>query len=214
MASKRCSLGRRKKNNKTFISVIFVLKKGIGFMLLNIKVGLCSHPGGGPTQGRSIRWPCERGSPPGLDPPTPWPGPLPAWAPAPRPGLLSDPARLLAAQGVSGDQHERPGSVSTSHFPRGVCTVPSTGTRGTQTPRMQGLLRGRGSEEGAPPSQGLCLAALPFGKPQTSLPDAVSSAQVLGDQGSGWAPHPVLGRSRVTACREGSTRPLRVSLAH
>lgn len=79
---------------------------------------------------------------------------------------------------------------------------------------MQGLLRGQGSEEGAPPSQGLCLAALPFRKPQTSLPDTVSSAQVLGDEGSGWAPHPVLGCSRVTACREGNARPLRVCLAH
>lgn len=180
-------------------------------MLLNIKVGLCSHLGGGPTQGRSIRRPYEPRSPPCLDPPTPWHGPLPAWVPPAR-GLLPDPARLLAAQGVSGDQHEWPGGVYTSHFPRGACTVPSTGTRGTQTPWMQGLLRGRGSEEGAPPSQGLCLAALPFGKPQTSLPDAVSSAQVLGDQGSGWAPHHVL--CRVTACREGSVRPLRVCLAH
>ena len=71
---------------------------------------------------------------------------------------------------------------------------------------MQGLLRGQALEEGPLPSQGLCLAALPFGKPQTSLPDTRSSAQVLGDQGSGWAPHSVLGHSRVTACREGNIR--------
>ena len=115
-------------------------------MLLNIKAGLCSQPGAGgnpPPQGRNIRRPCEPRSPPGLDP-------LPAWVPlraqvpswpesspslGSPPGLLPDPARLLALQGVSGDQNEWPGGLYTSHFPRGCALSPIWGPG---APRLHG----------------------------------------------------------------------------
>ena len=112
-------------------------------MLLNIKAGLCSHPGGEAPPGQEhqtalwTRVPSQPGPPPSLGPP-PGPGPLLAWS-SPSlgspPSLLPDPARLLALHGVSGDQNEWPGSLYTSHFPRGCALSP---IRGPGAPRLHG----------------------------------------------------------------------------
>lgn len=165
-------------------------------MLLNIKRLGCAHPGRTPSPRAGTSVSCEPRSPP-------WPGPSqPGFPSGPRspPRVLPDPARLLALQGVSGGQSEWPGGIYTSHG----CTFPNMGTRAPHSTDA-GSAQRTGLGRGDPRlPQGLCLAALPFGKPQTSLPDTRSSAQVLGDQGSGWAPHSVLGHSRVTACREGT----------